>query len=64
MESWLTTIICSGMAPWGDFLFNLLHASLVGPLKMVAFFIQWHFQKIVRECAAKKEANLLVKDEN
>lgn len=55
IESWLTTIICAGMAPWGDLVFNAALALLVGPLKLVAFGIQWHFRRIVRDSAAEKK---------
>lgn len=54
-ESWLTTIICAGMGPWGDWSFNLLLSFLVGPLKLIGFAVQWHFRKIVRDHSAKKE---------
>lgn len=53
-ESWLITLLCSGMAPWGDLLFNVAQSLVVGPLRLVAFGLQWHFRKMLRDNAAKK----------
>lgn len=51
IESWLLTIICSGMAPWGGFGLNLLIAITIGPLKIIGQLIQLNFKRIVRKCA-------------
>lgn len=56
IESWLITLLCSGMAPWGDLLFNLAQSLTVGPLKLVAFGLQWHYRKMIREKAASKQS--------
>lgn len=50
VESWILTIMCSGMAPCG-LLLNCVIAAVIGPLKLVGHVIQWNFQRIVRNCA-------------
>lgn len=52
-ESWIFTVICSGFAPWGGFLFYALQAIIVGPLRFVAYGLQWHCQNVVKKCAQK-----------
>lgn len=59
VESWILTILCSGMAPWGGFLLNILIAILIGPLKLVGQLIQWNFRRIVRNCAAAEQQEQL-----
>jgi len=54
-ESWLLTIMCSGMAPWGGFGLNLLIALAIAPIKIVGQIIQWNFRRIVRTCAEENE---------
>lgn len=53
-ESWIFTVICSGFAPWGGFLFHVLQAFIVGPLRFVAYGLQWHCQNVVKKCSAQK----------
>lgn len=56
LESWLLTIVCSGMSPWGGLMFNLLQSIILGPLRFVAYGIQWHCRNVVKTCAQKRAA--------
>jgi len=55
MESWILTILCCGMAPWGGFGFHLIQAFLMGPLRIIGYFIHMNFQKIIKNCAKEKK---------
>lgn len=55
-ESWLITIICSGMSPWGGFFFTLLQSIILGPLRFVAYGTQWYCQNVVKNCAQKRSS--------
>lgn len=46
-ESWMVTILCSGLAPWGGVGLTLLSALALGPLRIIGAGIQWNFQRIV-----------------
>lgn len=54
-ESWIFTIICSGMSPWGGFLFTLLQSIVIGPLRFIAYGVQWHCQGVIKKCAQKRQ---------
>lgn len=56
LESWIFTVICSGMSPWGGFLFYALQSLIVGPLRFVAYGLQWHCQGVVKKCAQKSQS--------
>lgn len=51
VESWILTILCSGMAPCRGFLLNVLMVVTIAPLKFIGQIIQWNFQRIVRNHA-------------
>lgn len=51
MESWLLTLICSGMSPWRGLSFAILQSIILGPLRLVAYGIQYNFKRIVRKNA-------------
>jgi len=53
-ESWLLTILCSGMAPWGGFGLNVFIAITIAPIKVIGQIIQYNFKRIVRNCAEEK----------
>lgn len=53
-ESWLITLLCGGMFPWGGVFQNMMHALVLGPLRIVGCFLQWHFGRIIRNCAKEK----------
>lgn len=53
-ESWLVTLSCAGLAPWGGIGLTILSAVCVGPLKLIGAAIQWNFRRIVRNCNGKK----------
>ncbi|XP_055906274.1 3-ketodihydrosphingosine reductase [Eupeodes corollae] len=53
-ESWLVTLLCGGMFPWGGLFQNIFHALVLGPLRIVGCFLQWHFGRIIRNCAKEK----------
>lgn len=53
----MLTIICSGMAPWGGFLFTLLQSFIVGPLRFVVYGLQWHCRNVVKSCAQNRQQN-------
>lgn len=57
-ESWMLTIICSGMAPWGGFLFTVLQSMIIGPLRFVVYGVQWQCQRVVKTCAQKRQLNI------
>lgn len=57
LESWIFTVICAGFAPWGGFLFHVLQSIIAGPLRFVAYGLQWHCQGVVKKCAQKHQAN-------
>lgn len=54
MESWIVTVLCCGMAPWGTPLQKFLQVVLMGPLRFVSFFIQWNFTRIIKSCVKEK----------
>lgn len=62
MESWLLTIMCSGMAPCRGFLLNLLMVITIAPIKFVGLIIQWNFRRIVRNHAAAEQNEQLAAD--
>lgn len=53
-ESWLLTILCSGMAPWGGFGLNVFIAMTIAPIKIIGQIIQYNFKRIVRKCAEEQ----------
>lgn len=55
-ESWMLTVICLGMAPWGGFLCTLLQSLIVGPLRFVVYGIQWHCRSVIKKCAQQRQA--------
>lgn len=61
-ESWVVTLLCSGMAPWGGFLFTVLQAFALIPLRIISYFVRGQFTSIVRKCAAQKKLRQEVKE--
>lgn len=55
LESWLLTLICSGMSPWNGFLFTVFQSIVLGPLRFAAFAFQWHFRSVVKKCAEQRK---------
>jgi 3-dehydrosphinganine reductase len=56
LESFILSILCVGMAPWtSNPLLCLLQVYAMGPLRLVSFFIQWNFQRIIKSCAKQKK---------
>lgn len=53
--SWVVTLICSGMSPWGGIGLTLLQVILLGPLRLVAFGLQYRCHSIVKSCAKKQK---------
>lgn len=53
----MLTIICSGVSPWGGFLFTVLQSLIVGPLRFVAYGLQWHFRNVVKTVAQKRASD-------
>ncbi|KAJ6639847.1 3-ketodihydrosphingosine reductase, partial [Pseudolycoriella hygida] len=53
-ESWILAFICSGMAPWGGFLFTLLQSLVVGPLRFVVYGFRQHCEAVVKSCERKR----------
>lgn len=49
-ESWILSTLCVGMAPWKGVFLNLLHAWLLGPLRIVGLLIRWNFVRIIKNC--------------
>ncbi|XP_037026289.1 3-ketodihydrosphingosine reductase [Bradysia coprophila] len=55
VESWVLTILCSGMAPCRGLLLNLLMVITIAPLKFIGQIIQWNFKRIVRNHAEAEQ---------
>lgn len=45
------------MSPWNGFLFTVFQSIVLGPLRFVAYGIQWHFRNVVKSCAEKRKLN-------
>lgn len=44
------------LLPWDGFFTNLLHATLIGPLRLVAYGLHKYFNGIIRKCAKEDRA--------
>lgn len=53
-ESWIITLLCCGMSPWGGLGLYIFQSILMGPLRLVSFFLQIHFSNIIKKCYTKK----------
>ncbi|XP_065221275.1 3-ketodihydrosphingosine reductase [Planococcus citri] len=56
LESYLVTVLCSGMSPVRSFLDIIHQAPLLGLLRVVSYFIQAHFLSIIKKCAREEES--------
>lgn len=54
-ESWMITILCSGLSPWGGFWLTTLSALVMGPLKVIGAGIHWNFSRLIKNSHVKKE---------
>ena len=52
--SWLLTLLGGGLFRWGGFFQNILHAVLLGPLRIIGCFLHLHFERIIKNCAKQK----------
>ncbi|XP_073841325.1 3-ketodihydrosphingosine reductase [Musca autumnalis] len=53
-ESWLLTLLGGALFRWGGIFQNLFHAMLMGPLRIIGYFLHLHFERIIENCAKKK----------
>ncbi|XP_011185584.1 3-ketodihydrosphingosine reductase [Zeugodacus cucurbitae] len=53
-ESWFLTLLGGGLLRWGGFFQNLMHAILLGPLRIVGCFLHLHFERVIKNCAKEK----------
>lgn len=54
-ESWILSLLCCGMAPWGGIGLNIVQALLMGPLRLVGCVLQYNFARLIRQCALESE---------
>ncbi|KAL5273474.1 KDSR family protein [Megaselia abdita] len=54
-ESWILSLLCCGMAPWGGIGLNIFQAIVMGPLRLIGCAIQYNFSRIIRQCALESE---------
>ncbi|XP_011211204.2 3-ketodihydrosphingosine reductase [Bactrocera dorsalis] len=54
-ESWFLTLLGGGLFRWGGFFQNLIHAILLGPLRIVGCFLHLHFERVIKNCAKDKK---------
>ncbi|XP_036341817.1 3-ketodihydrosphingosine reductase-like [Rhagoletis pomonella] len=54
-ESWFLTLLGGGLFRWGGFFQNIIHALLLGPLRIVGCFLHLHFERIIKNCAKEKK---------
>ncbi|KAH8420767.1 hypothetical protein KR222_004310 [Zaprionus bogoriensis] len=66
-ESWIITLLGGALLPWDGLFTNLLHATLIGPLRLFAYGLHKYFNGVIRKCAredrALKAAEAKPKDE-
>ncbi|XP_053948019.1 3-ketodihydrosphingosine reductase [Anastrepha ludens] len=55
VESWCLTLLGGGLFRWGGFFQNILHALLLGPLRIIGCFLHLHFERIIKNCAKEKK---------
>ncbi|XP_037956221.1 3-ketodihydrosphingosine reductase isoform X2 [Teleopsis dalmanni] len=53
-ESWILALLGGGLFRWGGLLQNLLHAVILGPLRIAFCFMHLHFERIIKKCAKEK----------
>lgn len=53
-ESWMLTLLGGGLFRWGGLFQNILHAILLGPLRIIGCFLHLHFDRIIKNCAKEK----------
>lgn len=55
VESWFLTLLGGGLFRWGGFFQNLIHALLLGPLRIIGCFLHLHFERVIKNCAKEKK---------
>lgn len=55
-ESWLITTLGGALLPWDGFFTNLLHAIVLGPLRLVSYGLHKYFNSVIRKCAREDKA--------
>lgn len=56
VESWLITMLGGGLLPWDGFFTNLLHALVIGPVRLFGYGLHKYFNSIIRKCAKEDSA--------
>ncbi|KAH8232531.1 hypothetical protein KR032_008641 [Drosophila birchii] len=54
-ESWLITTLGGGLLPWDGFFTNLLHAFVMGPLRLFSYGLHKYFNSVIRKCAREDQ---------
>ncbi|EDV92826.1 3-ketodihydrosphingosine reductase [Drosophila grimshawi] len=55
-QSWLITMLGGALMPWDGFFTNLLHATIIGPVRLLGYGLHKHFNGIIRKCAREDRA--------
>ncbi|XP_017079955.2 3-ketodihydrosphingosine reductase [Drosophila eugracilis] len=55
-ESWLITTLGGALLPWDGFFTNLLHAIVLGPLRLVSYGLHKYFSSVIRKCAREDKS--------
>ncbi|ALC47990.1 CG10425 [Drosophila busckii] len=55
-ESWMLTLLGGGLLPWDGFFTTVLHAAVIGPLRLVSYGLHKYFQGIILKCAKEDRA--------
>ncbi|KAH8359161.1 hypothetical protein KR093_004874 [Drosophila rubida] len=56
IESWLLTMVGGGLIPWDGFFTNLLHAFVIGPVRLFSYGLHKYFNGIIRKCIKEDRA--------
>ncbi|XP_064551069.1 3-ketodihydrosphingosine reductase [Drosophila montana] len=54
-ESWLLTMLGGALMPWDGFFTNLLHALVIGPVRLFGYGLHKYFNSIIRKCAREDD---------
>ncbi|XP_068157818.1 3-dehydrosphinganine reductase [Drosophila tropicalis] len=62
-ESWLITMLGGALMPWDGFFTNLLHASVIGPLRLFSYGLHKYFNSVISKCAKEDRQEKALKGE-
>lgn len=49
-------MLAGGLLPWDGFFTNLLHAFVIGPVRLFGYGLHKYFNSIIRKCAREDAA--------